>query len=269
MQMHNYQFIMLNKTTTFILLLSFQSLALAHHIDPSDPTQVNTSLKLGMEQQRLDDEQVTSFYLTGKYHISNVQLTAEIGYGRSEITDKKEQRDNFLQIYHRFYNTDKSQGLKSAGWAVDVIIPGSDYEDGLSYGHEVISPGITTAFAVNDSIVEYYPSISYHYARAVDDALKSVLAAKGLDDNIQQLRFDVGISPKWDNPIYLSLTPGVAVATGDSDDRFYLQVLAGVFVHEYSSIELYAQYNADNEANPQRLYGEDNFVRINWEIFFK
>ena len=260
---------MLKKTVLFILLLSIQPLALAHHIDPSDPTQVNTSLILGMEQQRLDDEQVTSFYLTGKYHISNVQLTAEIGYGRSEITDKKEQRDNFLQIYHRFYNTEKSQGLKSAGWAVDVIVPGSDYEDGLSYGYEVISPGITTAFAVKDSIVEYYPSISYHYARADDDVLKSRLAARGLDDNFQQLRFDVGISPKWDNPVYFSLTPGVAIGSGDSDDRFYVQLLAGMFVLENGSLEIYAQWNADSEADPQRLYGEDNFFRVNWKMFLK
>ena len=140
-------------------------------IDPSNPTQLNTSINPGYDYRRVGDATVRSLVIEGQVAGPSFLLLAELGYGENSKTNKSDWRDARVRFFHLPYSNESSDAWVNAfGWSIDAFLPIGDYSKGISSGNRVISPGIITAHNFNG--FSLYPNLIYNLIEADDDDLK-------------------------------------------------------------------------------------------------
>lgn len=236
----------------------------AERIDPSDPTQLNTSLNPGYDYREIGDATVQSVVLEGQIAGPGFLFLGELGYGSNNDTDKSDWRDARVRFFHLPYeNKSPDARLNAAGWSIDVFYPIGDFKKGVSGGYRIISPGVVTAHELAGGKWALYPNLIYNFGAAQDDDLKAALKAGGKPRDFQSLRFDFNISPKFDGPWYLMLTPSYTWDVKDADSSAYIRLLGGRFMTQKGALNLEAQYNTNKDLTSVRE-GEKYYLRLSW-----
>ena len=260
------------KLTLVVLVLCatalIETVSAKEQIDPSNPTQLNTSLNPGYDYREIDDATVQSVILEGQVAGPGFLFLGELGYGSNNDTDKSDWRDARLRFFHLPYeNKSPDAWLNAGGWSIDVFYPIGDFRKGVSGGYRIISPGVVTAHELAGGKWALYPNLIYNFGAAQDDDLKAALRAGGKPRDFQSLRFDFNISPKFDGPWYLMLTPSYTWNVKDADSSAYIRLLGGRFITQKGALNLEAQYNTNKDLTSVRE-GEKYYVRLSWFQYF-
>jgi len=261
------------KKTLFTLLLLSLSL-LAKDIDPSNPTQMNTSLNPTVDYQSYNKDNEKSYSNTiakieGQISGPGVLLLAEVGYGRSTFDDDYGVADSRLRFFHLPYsNSSEDAFINAFGWSVDTFIPTGDYSERLGSGALVINPGIVSAH--NFAWGALYPNLMYEYTKAIDSDLKDSLNAQGLDNSSQAIKFDLNISPKMPSGWWLMMTPSFTSGIQNSDDAVSFRVFTGYFFIKNQAIAVEAQYNFEVQEDKLNAIqnGQEGYVKLQYQYYF-
>jgi len=255
-----------------ILLLTTLLLSslLAEDIDPSNPTQMNTSLNPTLEYQSYNDNgqeayNTTVAKLEGQISGPGVLLLAEVGYASSSLNNNSGIADSRLRFFHLPYSNSSENALVNAfGWSVDTFIPTGDYTKQLGSGALVINPGIVSAH--NFSWGALYPNLMYEYMIAIDDTLKSSLQ----EDSSQALKFDLNISPKMPKGWWLMVTPSFTADIKNSSDGVALRAFSGFFFTKNQAIALEIQYNFKVQEDGLNAIqnGQEFYAKTQYQYYF-
>ena len=252
-----------------LLVVPFYVSAADNKIDPSNPTQLNTSFNPGLDYRKVGDATVKSLIAEAQVAGPGFLLLAELGYGENSKTGKSDWRDTRVRFFHLPYENDSSDALVNAfGWSVDVFVPMSEYKNGVSGGYRIISPGIITAH--NLSWGSLYPNLIYNFSEAIDDDLKNQLNNQGESTDNESIRLDFNISPKLPDPWYLMIVPAYTWGVQDASDSAYLRLFGGRFMTEKGAINLETQYNLEKRDGSLKSVdqGEKYYVRLSWYQYF-
>lgn len=258
-----------------LYFFAFVSICLgAKDIDPSNPTQMNTSLNPMVEYQSYNADSEPSYdnkivKVEGQMSGPGILLLAEIGYGKSSFDDKSGMVDSRLRFFHLPYaNEDENAFINAFGWSIDAFIPTGDYEDKLGSGSWVINPGVVSAH--NFSWGALYPNLMYEYTIADDSALKRSLDAQDVSDTSQAIKFDLNISPKMPAGWWLMLTPSYTANVSNSDNGAAFRVFTGYFMEANQAIALEAQYDLavqDDKLNAIQN-GQEGYMKLQYHYYF-
>lgn len=262
----------MKKLISLSLILS--SALLAGEIDPSNPTQLNTSLNPIYEYQSFNADGSPKYSnqigkIEGELSGAGVLLLGEIGYGRSSFDNKSGMTDSRLRFFHLPYSNDSEDAtINALGWSIDAFIPTGSYKDKLGSGTWVINPGVVSAH--NFSWGALYPNLMYEYTMASDTDLKNSLRAQNIDDTSHALKFDLNISPKMPSGWWLMLTPSYTANIKNSDNAAALRTFGGYFVSPKGAIGLEAQYNFEvQEENLNAVQnGQEAYAKLMYKYYF-
>jgi hypothetical protein len=238
-------------------------------IDPSNPTQLNTSINPGFDYRKVGDATVQSLVIEGQVAGPSFLLLAELGYGKNSQTDETDWRDARVRFFHLPYSDESSDAWVNAfGWSVDAFLPLGDYSKGVSSGNRVVSPGVITAHNFNG--FSLYPNLIYNFVEADDEDLKKQLAREGQSDSSQSLKLDLNISPKMPDAWYMMIVPAYTWGVKNSDDSAYLRLFGGRFITEKGALNLEAQYNLEKRDGSLKSVedGEKYYLRLSWYQYF-
>jgi len=252
-----------------MMVIPFHASATDKKIDPSNPTQLNTSFNPGFDYRKVGDATVKSLIAEAQVAGPGFLLLAELGYGENSETGKSDWRDTRVRFFHLPYEDDSSDALVNAfGWSVDVFVPMSEYKNGVSGGYRIISPGIITAHEL--SWASLYPNLIYNFSEAIDDDLKKQLNSQGMSTDSESMRLDFNISPKLHEPWYLMIVPAYTWGVQDASDSAYLRLFGGRFMTKKGAINLETQYNLEKRDGSLKSVdlGEKYYVRLSWYQYF-
>jgi len=256
--------------TTTLLLTSL----MAKDIDPSNPTQMNTSFNPTVEYQSYNANNQEAYAntlvkLEGQVSGPGVLLLAEVAYAKSSFNGDHGIADSRLRFFHLPYSNSSEDAVVNAfGWSVDTFIPTGDYSEKLGSGALVINPGIVSAH--NFSWGALYPNLMYEYTIAVDDTLKNELEAQSLDNSSQALKFDLNISPKMPKGLWLMLTPSVTANIKNASDAVSFRAFGGFFFVSNQAIGLEAQYNfkVQDDGLNAVANGQEYYAKVQYQYYF-
>jgi len=260
------------QSTTFCLFSAIS--LLAEDIDPSNPTQLNTSINPIYEHQSFNAEGEPSYHndilkVEAQMSGPGMLLLAEVGYGKNSFTDKSNMVDSRFRFFHLPYSNETEGALVNAlGWSIDTFIPTGDYDEKLGSGAWTFSPGVITAH--NFSWGALYPNLMYQYTVAEESSLKDSLRAQGLDDSSQAVRFDLHVSPKMPAGWWLMLSPSFTTSLKNADDGASLKVFTGFFISEKQAIGLESEYSfkiVEDRLNYVQN-GQEVYVKVMYQHYF-
>jgi hypothetical protein len=241
----------------------------AVEIDPSNPTQLNTSINPSFDYRKNANSHLEVASVEAQVAGPSFLFLGELGYGSNSATNKSDWRDIRGRFFHLPYeNNESGATINAAGWSVDAIQPLGNYDKGVTSGYRTIAPGVITAHAFDS--FSLYPNLIYNFVEAADSQLKQELEASGEAKQSQSMRLDMNISPVVADGFWLMMTPAYSWGTKNAKDGASFKVYTGFFFNDKQALALESQYSWEKRDGSLRKVsqGEQYYARLQFLHYF-